>query len=231
MQLSFRAPQLADYWRSDTPHKVTGKLQADGSVRIRSGVASGEINLYGQEIAAEKLVVKQLSMQMAIANNRAFLNDLTATMNEKDYVNAHGTVELQKPFRYTGAVTANLADLSTFAPLLASAEKKTPLAGSLVVNWNGLGEAGPSRTTVTSSSSSSTVVMRPANLQANVEAHYTPQELNVPIVFLGSDKLSFQAILRAKDRRSRSTKFKSTRARRSTRRPTLRSLCLEQSRD
>lgn len=200
LQLSFRAPQLGDYWRSDAPHKVTGEMQADGSVRIRRGVANGQINLYGQEIAAQKLVVKQLSMQGAIANNTAFLNDLTATLNEKDYVNAHGTVELQKQFKYIGAVTANLADLSTFAPLLRSAEKKTPLAGSLVLNWNGQGEAA-------SFKNNGDLKLKLEhgryadlqNLQANVEAHYTPQELNVPIVFLGSDKLSFQAILRAKD--------------------------------
>ena len=37
------------------------------------------------------------------------------------------------------------------------------------------------------------------NLQAKVEAHYTPQELQVPIVYLGSNKLIFQAILQAKD--------------------------------
>jgi autotransporter translocation and assembly factor TamB len=200
LQLSFRAPQLGDYWRSDAPHKVTGEMQADGSVRIRGGVASGQINLYGQEIAAEKLVVKQLSIETAIANNTAFLNDLTATLNEKDYVNARGTVELQKPFKYTGAVTANLADLSTFAPLLAPAGKKTPLAGSLVVNWHGQGEVATFK-----NNGDLNLKLEHGryadlqNLQANVEAHYTPQELNVPIVFLGSDKLSFQAILRAKD--------------------------------
>ena len=37
------------------------------------------------------------------------------------------------------------------------------------------------------------------NLQAKVEAHYTPQELQVPIVYLASNKLVFQAILQAKD--------------------------------
>ena len=87
--------------------------------RIRGGVASGQINLSGQEIAAQKLVVKQLSMQTAIANNIVYLNDLTATLNDKDYVNAHGTVKLEKPFAYTGVATANLADLSTFEPLLS----------------------------------------------------------------------------------------------------------------
>ena len=200
LQLTFRAPQLADYWQEDAPNKVTGELQADGHVRIRGGVANGQINLYGQEIAAQKLVVKQLSMQTAIANNTAYLNDLTATLNEKDYLNAHGTAELKKPFKYEGAVTANLADLSTFEPLLATEEKKTPLAGSLVVNWHGQGEISTFK-----NNGDLTLNLEKGryaelqNLQANIEAHYTPQELNVPIIYLGSDKMSFQSTLRAKD--------------------------------
>jgi len=36
------------------------------------------------------------------------------------------------------------------------------------------------------------------SLQANVEASYTPDGLDIPIIFLGSDKMDFQAILRAK---------------------------------
>ncbi len=199
LQLSLRAPQLSDYWQSDAPDKVTGELQADGSVRIRGGLASGQINLYGAQIATNKLVVRQLSLQSAISQNTVYLNDLTATLNERDSIKAQGTVKLQKPFPYTGAAIVNLADLSTFEPLLATAEKKTALAGSLVVNWKGQGEVATFR-----NNGDLNLKLEHGryadlkNLQANVEAHYTPQELNVPIVFLGSDKLSFQANLQAK---------------------------------
>ncbi len=200
LQFSLRAPQLSDYWQSDAPNKVAGELQADGNVRTRGGVASGQINLYGQQIAANKLVARQLNLQTTIADNTVYLNDLTATLNEQDYINAHGTVKLEKPFSYTGGVTANLADLSTFEPLLANTEKKTPLGGSLVLNWNGRGEASTFK-------NNGNLKLKLEHgryaelkdLQANVEAHYTPQELNVPIVFLGSDKLDFQASLQAKD--------------------------------
>ncbi|MDQ3199539.1 MAG: translocation/assembly module TamB domain-containing protein, partial [Verrucomicrobiota bacterium] len=193
-------PELADFWKDDATGKVSGELQADGNVRIRGGVANGQINLFGREITAQKLVIKQLSAQTAIANNTAFLNDLTATLNEKDYINAHGTVELQKPFKYAGEVTANLADLSTFEPLLATEEKKTPLAGSLVVNWNGRGEASTFK-----NNGDLNLKLENGryadlqNLKADIEAHYTPEELNVPIVFLGSDKLSFTSSLTAKE--------------------------------
>ena len=202
LELALRAPQLADFWRDDAPGKVTGELQADGSVQMRKGIANGELSLSGQAIAAQKLLVQRLSAQVAIAQNVVYLNDLTATMSEKDYVRANGTAKLQKPFAYTGAVTANLSDLSTFEPLLATAEKKTPLAGSLVVNWNGHGEISNFKNT-----GDLMLKLEKArfaelqNLQAKVEAHYNPQELQVPLVYLASDKLSLQTSVQAKEGR------------------------------
>jgi hypothetical protein len=200
LQFSFRAPQLSDYWQSGASHKVTGEMQADGNLRIRKTVASGQFNLYGEQIAAQKLLLKQVSAQVAIAENVAYLNDFTAALNEKDYFVARGNVQLQKPFHYTGSVTANVADLSTFEPLLTRDGKKMPLAGSLVVNWNGLGDAA----TFQNNGDLKLKLEHGRyadlqNLHAEVEAHYTPRELNVPTIFFGSDKLSLEAILQAKD--------------------------------
>ncbi len=205
LNLSLSVPQLGDYWQDGASNKVTGQLQANGDVRIRSGKANGKINLSGQEIAANHLLIKQLSMQTTIANDTFYLNDLTATLSEKDFLKAHGTVALQKPFRYTGTMQAQLGDLSTFAPLLnagkTDSKPKTELAGSLVLNWTGEGEATNLRTNK-GDLRLKLEKGRFADLQkleANVIAHYTPEELNVPIIYVGSDKLSFQAILNAKD--------------------------------
>ena len=210
LQLTFHAPQLADYWREEAPDKVTGALQAEGNVWISGGVMSGQINAYGEEIAAENLIVRQLSLQSSIAQSTLYLNDLTATLNEKDYFQANGSVKLEKPFRYRGETKANLADLSVFEPLLNApstpkAESAPPatrkqLAGSLVINWKGQGEGATFK-----NEGDLNLTLEHGryadlqNLQAKVEAHYTPQELNVPIIYLGSDKLSFQAILQAKN--------------------------------
>ena len=71
-------------------------MQADGNARTRHGVMSGLVNLSGQQIAAQKLLVKQVSAQIAIAENVAYLNDFTATMNEKDYAVAHGHIADKK---------------------------------------------------------------------------------------------------------------------------------------
>src|SRR5262249_55948546 len=95
---------------------------------------------------------------------------------------------------------------SIFEPLLHAGETgATPsqgaknLAGSLDLNWNGEGEAanlanrGDLRLRLERGRFADL-----QNLAANIEAHYTPEELNVPIVFIGSHKFNLQAILQAK---------------------------------
>ncbi|HEY5035610.1 MAG TPA: translocation/assembly module TamB domain-containing protein [Chthoniobacterales bacterium] len=200
VKFSLQAPQLADYWQADAPNQVNGQLQLTGNLRARGGVANGQISLTGQEISAQKLLVKQLDLQATIADNVLHVRDLSANLNARDYVQAQATVNLAKPFRYSGNATVNLADLSTFAPLLSTPEKKMQLAGALVLNWNGEGDAASFKNNGTLKLSLTNGRYPDLqNLQAKVEAHYSPNELNVPIVYVGSDKLSFQAILDAKD--------------------------------
>src|SRR5947209_16881428 len=73
------------------------------------------------------------------------------------------------------------------------------IAGSLVHDWEGSRQATEFR-------HSGTLRLkvekgRYANLQAlqaNIDADYSPDGLNVPTIFLGSDKMDFQANLTAK---------------------------------
>ena len=41
-----------------------------------------------------------MSAQTTITQNGLYLNDLTASLNEKDYVTRPGSAQLQKPFPY-----------------------------------------------------------------------------------------------------------------------------------
>ncbi len=202
LQFNLRAPQLADYWQSGAPDKVTGQMQASGNVEIRKGVANGKIELHGSEIAAKDLIVKNVDLQTEIKNDVVHLNNFTATLNDEDYIKAHGTVKLQKPYPYDGAVTAHLGKLSTFEPLLSGPEKKTQLAGSLVLDWKGQGDAStfPNHGDLNLKLEQG----RYGDLQkleAKIEAHYTAEQLNVPIVFFASDKLGLQASIQTKDSR------------------------------
>ena len=193
--LTLNVPQLADYWQSSSPDKIAGTLQGDGQLQMRNASGNGQLKIYGQNITAKNLLVRQLTSHVSMSRNTIYLNDLTANLSEKDYIKATGTFALQKPHHYSGKVIADIANLSTFEPVLKAAHNQNELAGSLKINWEGSGDSD-----VFKNSGVLKLVLEKGrygdlrSLQANIDANYSPEGLNVPIVFLGSDKMDFQAI-------------------------------------
>jgi autotransporter translocation and assembly factor TamB len=197
IDISLNAPQLGDYWVADSPDKITGPLQMNGQLRWKDGAADGQLSLSGVDVRMRDLVFHQVSGQCTVAKSVIYLNDFRAALNDRDFVTAHAMVDLRAPFKYSGKIAANVADLSTLKPLLHGEKKE--LAGSLVLNWEGSGE----RKTLKNSGKLKFALEkgRYANmksLQANVDATYSPEGLEVPIIYFGSDKMIFQAIAQAK---------------------------------
>lgn len=197
--LSLGAIELGDYWPEDSPNRVTGPLQFSGEVTVTNGRANGQLSVYGSNLKYRNLTIPEVSAQTIISDNVVYLNDFTAKLNERDFVGGYGVFSLDKPYRYQGQLTANVADLARFKPLLVAFGNNNEIAGSLVVDWEGSGEAadfknsGKLKLTLEKG--------RFANLQAlkaNIDADYSPEGLNVPTIFFGSDKMSFQASLTAK---------------------------------
>ena len=197
--VSLGVVELGDYWPDDSPDRITGPLQLDGEVTIRDGKADGAVSVYGSNLKFRNLTIPQLSGQASISKNIVYLNDFTANLNEQDYVAGHGVFSLEKPHRYSGKILASVADLARLRPILAAAGNNNEIAGSLLIDWEGSGEkaefknSGKLKLTLEKG--------RYANLQAlqaNIDASYSPEGLDVPAIFLGSDKMDFQAILTAK---------------------------------
>ncbi len=169
-------------------------LQGDGQLRIENAAGKGQLKIYGQNISAKNLLVRQLTTQASMSENTIYLNDLTATLSEKDSVKASGTFALQKPHHYSGKVIADIANLSVFEPVLRAANNQNELAGSLKIDWEGSGDADIFK---------NRGVLKLAlekgrygdlrSLQANIDANYSRDGLNVPIVYLASDQMDFQA--------------------------------------
>jgi autotransporter translocation and assembly factor TamB len=134
-----------------------------------------------------------------MANSVVYLNDLTVALNERDFVAANGTIDLRAPFHYNGKFSAKVADLSTLKPLLRAYKNENELSGSFAVEWEGSGDAK-----IAKNSGKLKLNLekgRYANmqsLQAKVDASYSPDGLDVPIIFFASDKMDFQAIAQAK---------------------------------
>jgi hypothetical protein len=197
--LSLNATELANYWIGDSPDKISGPLRIDGQVEWKNGVGNGQLTIYGANLRMRNLVFRQLSSQCVIINSVVYLNDFTAALNERDFVRANGIIDLRAPFRYSGKVSANIADLSTLKPLLHAYKNENELRGSFAMEWEGSGDAK----SVKNSGKLKLVLEkgRYANmqsLQAKVDASYSPNGLDVPIVFFRSDKMDFQAVAEAK---------------------------------
>ena len=192
---TLNVPQLADYWQSSSPDKIAGMLQGDGQIRVKNLVGSGQLKIYGQNIAANNLLVRQFTTQASMSESIIYLNDLTATLSDKDSIKAQGTFSLRRPHHYSGKVLADIADLSVFKPVLKAAQNQNELAGALKINWEGAGDAAAFKNNgVLKLTLEKGRYGELQSLQANVDANYSPEGLNVPIIFLGSDKMDFQAI-------------------------------------
>jgi len=194
------AIELGDYWPEDSPNKITGPVQVSGEVTVTNGKADGQLSIYGSNLKFRTVTIPEISGQAAISRNVVYLNDFTARLNERDYIAGSGVFSLDAPHAYSGKLSANVADLARLKPVLAAFGNNNDIAGSLVIDWEGSGEvvdfknSGKLKLTLEKG--------RYANLQAlqaNIDADYSPEGLNVPTIFLGSDKMSFQAILTAKD--------------------------------
>ncbi len=199
VELALQAPEVAAFWVEGVAKPVTGAVELYAQTELGSKLGGGWFDLYGTNLKAQNLTVPEVSARGTVAENVVYLNDLTARLNEKDYVRAFGSAGLDAPRPYEGKLEVNIADLSTFEPVLRAMDNKSELAGALAINWEGKGSlsvfknTGQLKLTLEKGRFGNF-----GKLQANVDASYTPEELNVPIVFFSSDKLIFQAIMQAK---------------------------------
>jgi hypothetical protein len=202
IDLALNAPEASDFWVANSTNKVSGPLQLGAQIQWKQETANGQIWLAGANLKMRDLVFRQLNTQCSVSNNVIYLNDLSATLNDTDFVNATGTLNLRRPYHYSGRVSANVANLSTLQPLLRTAGNQNALAGAVKLDWEGNGNAQAFK-----NSGKLTFVLQKGrygnlqSLQANVEASYSPDGLEVPIIFFATSNMDFRAIAQTKSDR------------------------------
>ena len=199
LDFSLNAPEASGFWTSDSPDKLTGPLQIAGQITWKQQITNGQLSIFGSNLKMRDLVFKQLSSQSSISNNVIYLNDLTASLNERDSVHGHGSLDLHAPYHYSGIASASISNLSTLQPLLRAFGNRNEVSGSIAIDWEGSGNVQ----TFKNSGKLKLVLEkgRYGNLQsvrANIDATYSPDGLDVPIIFFASNNLDFQAIAQAK---------------------------------
>jgi autotransporter translocation and assembly factor TamB len=144
-----------------------------------------------------------------------YLNDFSASLNDTDFVNTTGTLNLRRPHRYSGKISASVANLSTLQPLLRASGNQNEVAGAVKLDWEGRGDAEsfpialatgtrPAVGQASKNSGKLNLVLQKGrygnlqSLQANVDASYSPDGLDVPIIFFATSNMDFHAIAQAK---------------------------------
>jgi TamB, inner membrane protein subunit of TAM complex len=217
LDIALNAPETGDFYVANSPNKISGPLQVTGHVERKQGIVDGQVSLSGSNLKMRDLVVQHVSAQSSIANNVIHLNECSATLNNTDYVNATGTFNLQPPQHYSGKAAASVSNLAMLEPLLRAFGNQNQLAGSFKLDWEGSGQgvtaSQPSGLTSTAAQAAAPwknagnlrLVIEKARygnlqgLQANIDASYSPEGLDVPIIFFATTNMDFNAIARTKD--------------------------------
>jgi len=218
VDVALNAPEAGDFWVANSPNRISGPLQLAGQLQWKQQIANGQMWVFGSNLRMRDLVFRQLSSQCAISNNVIYLNDCSATLNDTDFINATGRLNLRRPYHYGGKLSASVANLSTLRPLLRAAGNQNELTGSVTLNWEGEGQGVTASQPSSSKSTPKAFGVAPwensgklnfvlqkgrygnlQSVQANIDASYSPDGLDVPIIFFATGNMDFHAIARTKD--------------------------------
>jgi hypothetical protein len=199
LDVALNAPEVGDFWVENSPNRLSGPLQMTAQIEWSQQAANGQISISGSNLKMRELVFHELSTQCSISNSIVYLNDCRTSLNDSDFLSATGTLNLRQPRHYSGKISASVANLSTLQPLLRTFGNQNQLGGSVTLDWEGNGDAQISR-----SSGNLKFALQKGrygssqSLQANIDASYSPDGLDVPIIFFASGNTDFQAVAQAK---------------------------------
>jgi len=216
LDVALNAPEVGDFWVPDSPNKLSGPLQLTAQIEWKQQTANGQLSISGSNLKMRDLVFRELSTQCSISNSVLYLNDCRTSLNDSDFFNATGRLNLRQPYQYKGKVSASVANLSTLQPLARTFGNQNELAGSVTLDWQGEGQGITAALPPYSKSTPKAFGVAPwknsgklkfvlekgrygntQSLRANIDASYSPEALDVPIIFFASGNTDFQAVAQA----------------------------------
>ena len=141
LNVVLNAPEAGDFWVAGSPNRLSGPLQMTAQIEWRQQTANGQVSISGSNLRMRDLVFHDLNTQCSISDSIVSLNDCRASLNDSDFFNATGTLNLRQPYHYNGKISASIANLSTLEPLLRTFGNQNQLAGSVALDWEGDGAA------------------------------------------------------------------------------------------
>lgn len=100
---------------------------------------TGEVRLEALNAGWKTGRLESLSLNAAIANGRATLNNLVAVLNERNRLTATGAGSLAPPYDFTAKVDGDLTQLTDFNGWLQALQTNKLLSGKASLKWEGSG--------------------------------------------------------------------------------------------
>ncbi|HJX82107.1 MAG TPA: hypothetical protein VJ248_08750, partial [Candidatus Udaeobacter sp.] len=97
LDVALNAPEVGDFWAADSPNKLSGPLQLTAQIEWKQQTANGQVSISGSNLKMRDLVFHELSTRCSISNSVVYLNDCRARLNDSDFFNATGRLNLRQP--------------------------------------------------------------------------------------------------------------------------------------
>lgn len=141
--IALDAPDLSEFRESGAPQDLSGRLAVHGNVAGVLRNLGGAFNAEGRTVRAGGLAVQELRAGISIENGLIRVADGSLVFDERNAIQAEGTLSLAEPHDYTGSLSASFGDIAIFRPLLGT--NPAPLGGSVHTIWAGSGTLSPAQ--------------------------------------------------------------------------------------
>jgi autotransporter translocation and assembly factor TamB len=178
LDVAIAAPELQAFAAGAS---LKGALEVAGTVSAQDRVFEGDLQITGRDIESQGLRARSIAGRVQIVKNLARFAPFDVVIDDRNALHASGDFQLDAPYAYHGTLDVRLADLSRFQSLVGRGKDAPKVAGSLVANWQGSGDAktprhvGAATVTLTGGQFG-----EQRNLSANIKADYSPEYINVP---------------------------------------------------
>ncbi len=132
-RFDIQAPSLA-LLNAASANALGGTLSAAGEFHRSRGETRGQGKIEARDLVFREFSAKRLSAEIPVEGNTARVNRFELDLNGVDKLAGEGSLELRPPFAYDARLAGSVNDLAAFQPLV-----KTPVGGSLQIDWHGTG--------------------------------------------------------------------------------------------
>jgi autotransporter translocation and assembly factor TamB len=122
------------------PIGLAGVLNGSFSMTGDAHHPGAQLQLSGQQFKYRGLSIPAIRIKAAVEDAKADLQTCRIIVNENDFMDVTGAVEIAAPFAYQARGEITLRDLGAFNELLKNAGQPADLAGSLNVDLSGNGD-------------------------------------------------------------------------------------------